>query len=657
LSRVHSITRVVVDEETNEKSLNRWWPWISVTAILMAAAFAVVWYRSSHKAPRLTEKDTIVIADFANATGDPVFDGTLRQGLSAQLEQSPFLNLLSERRTAQTLALMAQPKDARLTHALAQEVCQRAAAAAVLDGSIAQIGTRYLLTLKTLDCATGETLASTSAEARDKDHVLEALGTVASATRSKLGESLASVQKYDVPPQDVTTPSLEALHSYSLAMKERTGDFNRCIPLFQRAIAQDPHFAMAYAQLGVVYANVGETARASENIRRAYELRDHVSEREKLYIASHYDQFVTGDLVAAQKDYEVWAQLYPRDVIPPANLSTIAFLLGDFEKVLAMTRKSIDESKPNANLVWCYLLVNRLDQARAMALDAQARHIDDPLYHLSLYLIDFLQRDVAGMKSEADGLANNPTWGATVLNYEADTAAYGGEFAKAREFTRGAVDAAQRAGNQQSAAADEADSAIREAMVGNTTLARQQAKSALALSNAKDVEAQSAFAASLPGDSAQATQLANDLGKHFPQDTIVQFNYLSTIRAAGELRDHDTDEAIKTLAVAAPYELGVSALSAGTCLYPVYVRGEVYLAAKQGSAAAVEFQKIIDHPGVVQNELIGALAYLGLGRAYLLSGDPAKARKAYQDFFALWKDADPDVPILKQAKAEFAKLK
>src|SRR6202789_2253143 len=334
----HSITRVVVDELadeltddelpddelTDEQSSSNWWRWAGVAAIILAAVFAAVWYRSSDKAPRfseskLTEKDTVVIADFANTTGDPVFDGALRQGLSAQLEQSPFLNLLSDRRTAQTLALMGQPKDARLTHELAQEVCQRTAGAAVLDGSIAQVGASYLLTLRALDCSNGEALASAEAEASDKTHVLDSLGSVASAIRGKLGESLASVQKYDVRPEDVTTPSLEALTAHSLAMKERNrpgGHFAVTRQLFQRAIDLDPNFAMAYAQLGVVFVNYGQTERGVENLRKAYQLRERVSEREKFYISSHYDDMVSGDLEAARKDYELWMQLYPRDGAP-----------------------------------------------------------------------------------------------------------------------------------------------------------------------------------------------------------------------------------------------------------------------------------------------------------------------------------------------------
>ncbi|MGC2150992.1 MAG: tetratricopeptide repeat protein, partial [Terriglobales bacterium] len=592
-----------------------------------------------------------------------VFDGALREGLSAQIGQSPFLNLLSGQRTAQTLSLMGQPKNAQLTHDVAREVCQRTASTAVLDGTITQLGARYLLTLKALDCSTGETLASTEAEANDKGRVLDAMGKIAAATRTKLGESLASVQKYDVAPESVTTPSLDALHAYSLAMKERTGNFQNCVPLFMHALELDPKFAMAYAQLGVVYVNIGETALGAENIRKAYELRDQVSEREKFYIASHYDDMVTGDLEAARKDVELWAQLYPRDPVPSNSLNIIYAYIGNYDKVFTYTKKAIDLSGltgPSPNMAWAYIFLNRLDEARAIALSAQTQHVDDPLFHFNLYVIDFLQRDFAAMEREAAILIANPTWADGGLNDEADSSAYVGQFAKGREFTRRAADAALKSDKKQSAGFYEADAALRDALVGYTQLAKQEAKSALARSNSKDVESAAAIALSLAGDSASATRLANDLGQRFPQDTVVQFNHLPTIRAAAELHNGgakvDAARAIKLLEPTAPYELGTTALDGGISLFPVYVRGEAYLAAKQGAPAAAEFQKILDHSGVITNEQIGALALLGLGRAYVISGDKSKAHAAYQDFLALWKDADLDVPILKQAKAEYVKL-
>ena len=640
-----------------------WKVLVPAAVVLVAAAIAGTFYfRSRQTTHRLTEKDTVVLADFANTTGDAVFDGTLRQGLSSQLEQSPFLNLLSDERIAQTLSLMAQPKDARLTHEMAREVCQRTASAAALDGSIAQIGTQYLLTLKAVNCSSGELLASTEAQASDKNHVLDALGKLASDIRNKLGESLGSLQKYDAPAENVTTPSLEALKAYSLGFQETVikSDFAASIPLFQRAISLDPNFAMAYARLGTSYFNLSEADRAAENARKAYELRERVSERERFYIDSHYQNFDTGNLEAARKTVELWAQTYPRDDVPPVNLSVIYISLGSYDKALAACQDALKLNPGSGlaygNLLSAYLYLNRLDEAKTIAQQAQAHNLDSPQLHLYLYLVNFLQHDAAGMEREAAGLMGKAGIEDQVLYFESDTAAYGGQFAKARELTRRAAESAERADEKETAADYDAEAAVREALVGNTTLARQQAQAALALSKGRDVEAMSATALGLAGDSAQAMRLADDLGKRFPEDTIVQVNYVPMIHAAAALRGNDPGKAIGALAATAPYELGGTAQTLNFFLYPIYVRGEAYLAMRQGTAAAPEFRKIIDHPGLIVNEPIGALARLQLGRAYALSGDTAKAKSAYQDFFALWKDADPDIPILKEAKAEYAKL-
>jgi serine/threonine protein kinase/Flp pilus assembly protein TadD len=628
---------------------------VVLVALLMAGGF---YYRSHQQSNRLTEKDSIVLAEFTNTTGDLVFDGTLRQGLSAQLEQSPFLSLLSDQRVAQTLALMAQPKDARLTRELAHEICQRTASAASIEGSISSLGSQYVVGLKAVNCRSGDVLANEQATASGKEQVLKALGEAATKMREKLGESLASVQKYDAPAENVTTPSLEALEAYSLGCQaiERQ-DFAAAVPLFQRATSLDPNFAMAYGRLGMSYMNLGETTRAEENIRKAYELRERVSDREKFYIASHYELFVTGDLEAARKIYELWAQTYPRDANPHHNLVNIYDALGDYDKALARAQEAM-KLDPGIGIYYgllggSYMLVNRLDEARATAQEAQAHNLATPGIHLLLYQIDFLQHDAAGMEREAAGLMGKPGFDDLMLDIESDTAAYGGQFAKARELTRRASDSAQRADKKEAAAGYEAEAAVREALVGNMSQAKQQAQAALALSTGENVEEGSAIALGLAGDAPQATRLAADVAKRLPEDTIVQFDYLPTIHAVAALTGSSANKALEALAPAAPYELGMNSL---VNLYPVYLRGEVYLAAHQGSAAAAEFQKILDHACVVQNEPIGALAHLGLARAYALSGDNVKAKSAYQDFLGLWKDADPDIPILKQAKAEYAKL-
>ncbi len=639
------------------------WKILVPAAVVVVAALVAggLYFRSRHAAP-LTEKDTIVLADFTNTTGDPVFDGTLRQGLSSQLEQSPFLNLLSDERVAQTLALMAQPKDARFTRELAREVCQRTASAASIEGSISSLGSQYVVGLKAVNCRSGDVLANEQATASGKEQVLKTLGEAATKMRVKLGESLASVQKYDAPAENVTTPSLEALQAYSLGYQAQIvrNDGAAAIPLFQRAISLDSNFAMAYARLGTNYGNLGETARAAENTRKAYDLRERVSEREKFYITSHYEQFVTGNLEATRKAYELWERTYPRDDIPPGNLSATYVTLGDYDKSLAESQEALQLNPGSGvnylNLVSGYLTANRLDEARATAQEAQVHNLDGPSNHQVLYLIDFLQHDAAGMQREAATLMGKPGFEDLILYNESDTAAYAGQFAKARELTRRASESAQRADEKETAAAYEAEAAMREALVGNMSQAKQQAQAALALSTGRDVEAISASALGLAGDAAQAARLAADLAKRFPQSTIVQFNYLPTIHAAAALQGGSPTKAIEALVPAAPYELGSVGQTLSFALYPVYLRGEAYLAAHQGSAAAVEFQKILDRPGVAGNEPIGALAHLGLARAYALSGENVKSRTAYQDFLKVWKDADPDIPILKEAKTEYAKL-
>jgi len=630
---------------------------IYLAAAILFAALLVggFYYRSHQQSNRLTEKDSIVLAEFTNTTGDPVFDGTLRQGLSAQLEQSPFLSLLSDQRVAQTLALMAQPKDARPTRELAHEVCQRTASAATIEGSISSLGSQYVVGLKAVNCRSGDVLANEQATASGKEQVLKALGEAATKMREKLGESLASVQTYDAPAENVTTPSLEALQAYSLGYQAYESN-GVAVPLFQRATSLDPNFAMAYALLGVSYLNLGEATRAAENIRKAYELRERVSEREKLYIASRYEHFVTGNLEAARKAYELWAQTYPRDNTPARLLGIIYMSFGDYDKALAQEQEAMKLDPGGgieySSLGFSYVLVNRLDEARATAQEAQAHNLDTPGIHFLLYKIDFLQHDAAGMEREAAGLMGKPGFDDLMLDTESDTAAYGGQFAKARELTRRASDSAQRADKKETAAGHDAEAALREALVGNMSQAKQQAQAALALSTGTDVEAPSAIALGLAGDAPQSKRLAADLANRFPEDTIVQFDYLPMIHAVAALQSGSATKALEALVPAAPYELGLT----GFNLYPVYLRGEAYLAAHQGSAAAAEFQKILDHACVVQNEPIGALAHLGLARAYALSGDTVKAKSAYQDFLGLWKDADPDIPILRQAKAEYAKL-
>jgi len=641
---------------------NRWKVLVPVAAAVLVA-LAVGGYFYSRRIPTLMDKDTIVLADFANSTGDPVFDDTLRQGLAVQLEQSPFLSLISEDRIQQTLRQMGQAPDARLTPMIAREICQRTDSAGVLNGSIAGLGSQYVLGVKAVNCRTGDSLAEEQVTADGKEQVLKSLGDAVARLRQKLGESLTTVQKLDTPIEQATTPSLEALQAYSLGRKNLSGgDVAAAVQLLQRAIRLDPNFAMAYASLGTSYSRLAETSLAAENARKAYALHDRVSEREKFYIESHYYDLVTGDLEKARQVYELWAQSYPRDPVPPHNLSAGIYPnLGQYEKALAEIREGLrldpGSSSSYAGLAWDYLFLNRFKEAQAAAKEGQAKKLDSPTLHFILYLLAFLQNDAAEMTQRVAWSSGKSGIEDVFLAMEADTAAYFGRLGKAREFSRRAVASAERAGQKDTAASYEAEAMMREVLFGNPTEARQRASATAGRSNGRDAQYVAALTLAIAGYASLAQAMADDLAKRFPEDTIAQSIYLPTIRAQLALSHNDSSKAVEVLQAAAPNELGLEGSEGLTiALHPVYVRGAAYLAGHQGSEAVAEFQKILDHRGIVQNGPIGALAHLQLGRAYALQGEIAKARAVYNDFLSLWKDADPDIPILKQAKAEFAKL-
>ncbi|HYL86389.1 MAG TPA: protein kinase, partial [Candidatus Angelobacter sp.] len=636
------------------------WGKIAPAALVIAALIAAGIYWRSRQSAKLGEKDTIVLSDFTNTTGDSVFDGTLRQGLAVQLEQSPYLSLISDERILQTLKMMGQSPDARLTPEVSREICQRTASAAVLNGSIAQIGSQYTIILKAVNCANGESLASAEAEATDKSHVLDALGKAASSMRGKLGESLSTVQKYETRVQEASTSSLEALQAYSLARKMmNANDFPGAIPHLQRAIKLDPNFAMAYATLATSYVNIGEPGLSAENARKAFELRDRVSEREKFYIDSHYHNMATGDLEKSRQILELWLQNYPRDQTVNTNLGVIYGNLGENEKALASAQQSFraDPSGLNySNLASSFIVLNRFEEARATAEEAQAKKLDSANLHATLYALAFLRNDRAAMTQQAAWAAGKPGVEDPALSAESETAAFGGELGKAREFSRQAVASALHVEEKETAASYEAQAALREALFGNSAAAQERASAALQLSDGRDVQFLAALALAVAGDATRGQALANDFSKRFPEDTIVQVSYLPSIRAQLALLHRDGPKAIELLQPSGRYELGTQGSSVIIALYPVWVRGEAYRISNQGSEAAREFQKILDHRGIVLNEPIGALAHLGLARAYALQGQTAKARIAYQDFFALWRDADQDIPILVAAKSEYSKL-
>jgi eukaryotic-like serine/threonine-protein kinase len=627
-------------------------PLVVSTAVVVGLAIVASAYFFTHRTPKLTSKDPIILADFINTTGDAVFDGTLRQGLASQLEQSPYLDVLSDEQIAGTLRLMAQPAGTRLTHELARQVCQRTEGAAVLDGSIAQIGSQYNLVLNAENCSTGARLASAQAVASDKNHVLSALGSVASTIREKLGESLSSIQKFNSPLEEVTTSSIEALQAYTIGWQAHLKGDQSADGSFQRAISLDPNFAMAYAALGT-----------AESSRKAYDLRDRVSERERFYISSHYEADVTGDLEKAIQIYNFWAQTYPRDVIPLGHLSWEYAALGRYDESLTAARRALelgpDFLLPYEVLTESYLDLDRLDEAATVLQQAKARGIDSPSLHQTAYQLAFLGGDAVGMAREEAWGTGKPRHQDGMADMEMQAAAYTGHIGDADDFTARLVASAVR--EKEGVGVYLAEAALRQALVGNLAKARRQASAALQASGNQEAPVAAALALALAGNTAKAQQLAELMAKRSPQDTLIQFNYMPTIRAAIALGQQSPAEAIGHLQAAAPYELGDMAYVSDEflALCPVYVRGEAYLAAHRGSEARAEFQKILDHRGIARNGPgpIGALAHLQIGRAYAMQGDTASAKAAYQDFLSLWKDADPDLPILQLAKAEFAGLR
>ncbi len=639
------------------------WKWTAGAAAAVAIGLGVGgWLYNTRRAHALNERDTLVLADFNNKTGEPVFDDTLRQGLAAQLEQSPFLSLVSDQRVEQTLQQMGRPADTKLSPEIARELCQRAGSKAYLSGSIATMGSQYVIGTSAVNCQTGDYLAQEQVTADSKEHVLKALGVAATKLRERLGESLKTIQKLDTPIEQATTPSLEALQAYSLGRKMAMvkGDYADALPLFQRAIRLDPRFAMAYASLGTSYNNLGEKKQAAVTTTEAYELRGHVSEPERFYIESHYYHFVTGDLERARKIYELWTQTYPRESVPPTNLGVIYQSLGQYDKAFVEFREALRLERDGlsvGNMTNVYIQLNHLDEARKTAQEAIASNLDSPSLRLDLFEVAFLAQDTAGMDKQAAWAADKPGKDSVILNALGDAAAYSGRLAQARAFSQQAVASAEHAEDKEAAATCVAGAALREALFGNASEARQRAAGALALSNGRDAQSVAAQALALAGDSERAQKLADDLAQRFPEDTLVQSSYVPTLRAQAALNRNDGAKAVEALKTVAPYELGVADTNSfSTNLYPVYVRGQAYLAMHRGEQAAEEFQTILDRRGVVVDAPIGALAHLGLGRAYAMAGDATKARTAYDDFFSLWKDGDPDIPIVQQAHVEYAKL-
>jgi serine/threonine protein kinase/Flp pilus assembly protein TadD len=624
--------------------------WIAAGAAILAMAGIGYWI-GRRSQPKLTAKDDIVLADFTNTTGDAVFDGALRQGLSAQLEQSPFLNLISDQRIAETLTLMSQPKDTRLTTGIARDVCRRTASAATIEGSIAALGTQYVVGLKAVGCVSGEVLGNEQTTADGKEQVLKALGQAAADLRKKLGESLASVRKYDTPLESVTTPSLEALQAYGLCVRAAArGDYFGSIGHCQRAIGLDPNFAMAHARLGTYYANTGAIAKSQESLRRAYELRSRVSEREQLHIAINYHQLVTVNLEAARAAAELYAQIYPRDYVPLNALIVINTNLGRYEQAVRFGKEAIALDPRNAaaytNLATAYFLLGRVDEMRAVHDEALGRNVVSPSFDVALYRAESMERNEAGMKLQEARLMGTPAE-LSVFAVQSLLAMSSGRLGKARDLLRQELASAQRFHREDFPSSN----ALYCAFMGDKECARELGLETLRMGADPASTAQAAIALALSGDSARASRVASDLSSLYPEGTAVQFAFVPLIRAALALEADDGRKAVDALAVTAAYDFSNIGYA-----YPPYLRGEAYLLLKDGASAAREFQRILDHPPAAQHGL-GALAHLGVGRAMALSGDVEKAKMSYQDFFAAWKNADSDVPILVLARAEYAKLK
>jgi tetratricopeptide (TPR) repeat protein len=631
-------------------------------AVLLAVglALAIRHYRYV-QASRLTEKDTIVLADFSNNTGDSVFDSTLKQALTIALAQSPFLNLLPERKIRATLRQMTKPENTPVLRDVAKEICQRSGSKAYVAGAIAALGSEYVIGLKAENCINGELLGEEQLTAKKKEDVISSLGDAATRIRSKLGESIATIKKFDVPLREATTGSLEALKEYTTGGQvENEKGASAAIPHYQKAISLDPNFARAYGALSRVYSDAGESALAATYATKAYQLRDHGTDFEKMQIDADYHSFATGNLEKAAQAYEQRAQFRPWSPSPHTNLGYVYGQLGFNDKALAENLKAHGlgvSGEILSNLMSAYIALGQLQQAKATFSEAESQHMNLPLNHNSLYLIAFLEHDNAVMDRESAWAMGKPEVDAGMLYLQSCTSGYYGELRRAREYSRRASAAALAENQKETALSYRADAALREALFGNSAEAERDLRKESIAPSGQDVQAAAAFTYAFAGDRARAKALADKLAQKYPENTLVQSNYLPVIRAQIALDDKNPADAVEILKPVLPFELGQPAQIISLNMYPAFVRGQAYLAQHDGVAASQEFKKILDTPGMGLNEPIAALARLGLSRAYVLQGKKDRARFGYEEFLALWRQADSDIPVLMQAKAEYAKLK
>jgi len=627
--------------------------WILVSVLIAGLIAAGGIYYRAHRPKPLSEKDTVVLGDFDNKTGDPVFDDALKQALAVALAQSPFLNVVSDRKLTDTLQMMGRSPKEHIAGDVGREVCVRTGSKALLSGSISSLGSHYLIDLNAVACNTGDTLTKEQAEATGKEDVLKALSRASLSLRAKLGESLPSVQKFSV--SEVTTSSLEALKSYTVGLKTALDNGDApAIPFFKRAIELDPNFPMAYAQLATSYGNLNEQSLALENATKAYQLRDRVSELEKLWITATYFS-ATGEAEKEADTYKIWIANYPRHATPHGNLATTYNELGQYDKALVESKEAVRLSPTDViayvDVIIASLNLNQFDDAKTTVDQALGNKLDGGLLRLYMYQLAFLRNDSAQMQQQLAWGTGKPGDEDPLLSAQADTEAYYGRMTRSRDFSRRAVESAIRADAKEAAGLWEMGAALREAEVGNRDLAKKDVAAALALSTGRDARTQAALALARAGDLSRAQTLEDQLNRDYPPRNLVQLFWIPSVKAQIDLDKRNSAQALLDLEPAVAYEQAF-----GAYLYPAYVRGEAYLMAHNGTAAAAEFQKLLDHRGTVANFVTGALAHLQIGRAYAMLGDTSKAKVGYQDFFAIWKDADPEIPVLKEAKTEYSKL-
>ena len=660
LERVELLTAVEPARPQPERKNKRVWG-LAIAAVVIVGALVAFFY--ARRAHRPTEFDTVVLADFDNRTGDPVFDDTLKQALAAGLEQSPVFKIISDQKIRDTLPLMGHSPRDPLNEEMARDLCQRIGGDAVLSGSIARVGSHYAIGLNAVNCATGDSLNRQAVEVEAKEQVLKALGQEIMKLRRSLGESLSSIRRFNVPLDQFTTPSLDALKAWSAADTSRGQNGDRAaIPFLKHAIELDPNFAMAHAYLGTMYAILQEPGLSMASLTRAYELRDRASVRERFYIDSHYYHLVTGELEKANQVYEVFAQTYPWSEGHLVTMAVSYGTMGQYDRAAAATLEAVRRDPENyiayTNLVGIYTNLNRLDEARATYQKMLDSKRDYPEAHVSLYGIAAVQGDAAEIRKQLDWARGKTGIEDILLAQQADTEAFYGRRGEAQEFSRRAIESARRAGKTEAAALWQMSGALREAEFGNMAAAQNGAAAALAVASTRDLQTLAALIFAQSGDARRAQTISDDLARHYPLNTLINGYWLPTTRAAIEIDRSHPAEAINILREAASYELGAVLFTGDWTapLHPAYVRGQAYLLLHRGKEAAAEYQKFLDHRGAVRNFPLGALARLGLARSYAIQGDPAKARVAYQDFLTLWKDADPDIPVLKDAKVEYAKL-